>query len=160
MSPWTTSATAFVLLAVVWSASSEDSSNVKKFLMKLDEYTNLIQEQGRAIEDYKNIIEALNRTIKEQEQLIADHTTSAEAENTTSQEQEQDSAATEALNRTLLEQQAELEIIKADVQALIMEEGELRHPNNTQFTKQVFPHSRMTRCCEQCQRTVCFFYLS
>lgn len=79
---------ALLFLATALLALAEDSSNMKQFLIKLDDYTKLIEEQARVIEDHRNTTEALNRTIQEQEAKINKHDADIQALNKTEGEVE------------------------------------------------------------------------
>ncbi len=57
-------AASFLLLLLVLPASAQNNTPfMKQFLLKLDEYARLVEEQTQVIENYKSTTDALNRTI-------------------------------------------------------------------------------------------------
>ncbi len=61
---------AFLFLGIVLLALAEDTADVKKFFIKLDNYTRLIEDQGQVIKQCNNQTEVLKRTTEEQHAKI------------------------------------------------------------------------------------------
>lgn len=81
---------AILFLTFVQPSCAEDTSEMKRFLIKLGDHTRLIEEQASVIAASNAIIESFNTTMEKYR-----HTT-------------------EALNKTIQEMEAKMNALKAD----------------------------------------------
>ena len=89
--------------SVVLPSLAANNSTTYKYHLRLDDFESLVAEQAEVIDN-------LNRTIQEQAQIITDH-----------------SSITQAMNQTIQGPEAELNILKTDVNALNKSIGESQH---------------------------------